>query len=124
MTRKIPEGYVAIPFIAGQSDKVEQSVDPAMPKDIVTLRLNLRFAQRLQQATGDVPYLLGNAASVFQMLWKLTSAGFTPEENELCGLYELCSRGLSAAAEKEGEEINRLAVTLRSVLALHTDKEV
>lgn len=121
---KIPEDFVSIPFIQEQQEKVAQGVDPAMPKDIVTLRLYLKNARSYQQATSEVPYLLGNAASIFKLLFKMTAGGFAPEEGELCSLYELCGRGLEAARDKEGEALDQLDVVLRSVLALHPKEEV
>lgn len=89
--------------------------------NIVTLRLDLKGARRLQKATDEMPYLLHHAASVFQLLSRMTSSGFVPDESDLCGLYDLCGRGLAAAADNEGEALAQFDVTLRSVLARHVE---
>jgi hypothetical protein len=57
------------------------------------------------------------------MLHKLTAGGFAPEEGELCGLYELCQRGLEAAADKEGRELSDLDSLLRSSLSKYPKPE-
>lgn len=92
-------------------------------KETMTLTLYVDEARKMQEATGLVPYILGNAASVFRLIYRITAAGFPMEEHELCGLAELCQRGLSAVEEKEGEAVSTLDMLLRIVLSHHDKKE-
>lgn len=92
-------------------------------KETMTLTLYVDEARKMQEATGLVPYTLSHAASVFGLIYRVTAAGFPMEEHELCALAELCQRGLSAVAEKEGEEVSTLDVLLRIVLSHHDRTE-
>ncbi len=91
--------------------------------ETMTVTFWLTRARSIQEAASEVPYMLSAAASVFGMLHKMTAAGFAPEEGELCGLYQLCQRGLDAAAEKEGKELSDLDSLLRSHLSKYPKKE-
>ena len=90
----------------------------------ILLNIPADMAADLQNATNELPYLVGNAALIFQMLHKLTTGGFTPNEGELCSLYELCGRALEAAAEKEGEVISRFDMVLREHMTPFKQKEL
>lgn len=48
------------------------------------------------------------------MLWRITSAGFKPNEGELCAFCETRQRGLNAVADKEGEALAAFAMVLRA----------
>jgi hypothetical protein len=85
-------------------------------KSMITLTMSLDDTLKLRQATENVPYLVSSAANVFRMLWSLTSAGFTPPEDQLCAIYELCARGLESAAAKEGDTLDRFDMELRDAL--------
>ena len=82
----------------------------------VTLTIPLDQARKLQEAAGEVPYQLGNAANVFKLLWGLTSSGFAPPEAQLCAIYDLCARGLLSITEKEGDRLDTLDMKLRDAL--------
>jgi hypothetical protein len=122
---KVPNGFVAIPLLDPETDPKRNG--PVFGKvagmETMTVTFWLKNARSIREATSEVPYTLSAAASVFGMLHKMTAAGFAPEEGELCGLYELCQRGLEAAAEKEGGELSDLDELLRWSLSKYPKKE-
>ncbi|OZA19690.1 MAG: hypothetical protein B7Y02_00545 [Rhodobacterales bacterium 17-64-5] len=121
---KVPEGFVGIPFYDPKTDPEHKAPNfgnvAGLPT--MTLTLYLKRAREVQAATSDVPYTLSAASRVFGMLHRMTAGGFAPDEGELCGLYELCQRGLDAVAQKEGEALSQLDMILRSALH-HYPKE-
>lgn len=123
--KAIPEGYVKIPLIdpTGDPERKPPVFGKVTGLDTMTLTLYLHRAREIQEATSEVPYALGAAASVFGLLHKITAAGFAPEKGELCGLYELCQRGLDAAADKEGEVLTSLNMILRVALGHYPKQE-
>lgn len=90
----------------------------------VLLNIPADMLADLQNATSEIPYVVGNAASIFRMLHKFAAGGFEADEGELCSLYELCGRGLQAVAEKEGEALTRLDMVLRDVMKPYAKKEL
>ena len=79
----------------------------------VTMTLTHDQWHRFELATGEVPYLLDHAASVFEFLHSLHACGISANDDGYQSILELCARAFRGAAAKEGESIGQLDRILR-----------
>lgn len=124
-----PNDYVSIPFIdldamaKEQKARLEMSARTKLNDDgALVLTIPHSLAHQLELATGELPYLLGNAAGVFELLYDIHSAGFDVSPSGMLGVLELCKRGLQSAADNEGETISKFDTILRQALAAEGQK--
>ena len=82
----------------------------------VTVTLTAEETRRIEIATADVPFLLGHAEGIFELLHRGVSGGFLEGEPGLPGLLEICARGFKAAAANEGEAIAMFDQKLRNAM--------
>ena len=87
----------------------------AVPEDL---------AQRLEQATGEIPYLLGHAARTFEWLHLAHASGHLDTDNGWPHMIELCARGMNAAVQKEAEAIIDFDKLLRRELMAQARKDL
>lgn len=82
----------------------------------VTVTLTDEETRRIEEATQEVPYLLGWAESIFGLLADGATGGFLDGEHRLPALFEICARGFKAAAANEGEAVAMFDQKLRSAM--------
>lgn len=82
----------------------------------VTVTLTDEETRRIEEATQEVPYLLGWAESIFGLLADGANGGFLEGEHRLPALFEICARGFKAAAANEGEAVAMFDQKLRNAM--------
>ena len=82
----------------------------------VTVTLTDKETRRIEEATQEVPYLLGWAESIFGLLADGANGGFLESEHRLPALFEICARGFKAAAANEGEAVAMFDQKLRNAM--------
>lgn len=82
----------------------------------VTVTLTEEETRRIEEATQEVPYLLGWAESIFGLLADGANGGFLESEHRLPALFEICARGFKAAAANEGEAVAMFDQKLRDAM--------
>lgn len=82
----------------------------------VAIAIPEELANRLERATGEVPYLLNSAARVFDWLHTAHAAGYLDADTGWSHVLELCARGLDAAVHTEAVAINDFDTILRAAI--------
>ena len=82
----------------------------------VTVTLTAEETRRVELATGEVPFLLAHAESIFGLLSEGANGGFLVGEHRLPALLEICARGFKAAAANEGEAVAMFDQKLRNAM--------
>lgn len=105
-------------YIPGKSaDQVRAGMQgSAEDADTLSIVMTSKEMRALELATADVPYLIHSAQQVFELLHSGFAGGWLRGE-ELCGLLELCGRGMRSVAEVECETLGMLDGKVRKVLA-------
>ena len=89
----------------------------------ITVTLTDEETRRIEEATQEVPYLLGWAESIFGLLADGANGGFLEGEHRLSALLEICARGFKAAAANEGEAVAMFDQKLRNAMGDKTRAE-
>ena len=81
-----------------------------------TVTLTADETRRIELATAEIPYLLGHAQGIFDMLYRGLSSGFLVDDPGMISLLEVSSRAFKAAAANEGESIAMFDQKLRRAM--------
>ena len=79
-----------------------------------SVTLTAEETRRIELATAEVPYLLGHAENIFDLLYRGLSSGFLVDDPGMISLLEICSRTFKAAAANEGEAVAMFDQKLRT----------
>lgn len=82
----------------------------------ISVTLTDEETRRIEEATQEVPYLLGWAENIFGLLADGANGGFLESEQRLPALFEICARGFKAAAATEGEAVAMFDQKLRNAM--------
>lgn len=92
------------------------------PENPVLLPLKPDDVQRFQKAVSEVPYILRDAAEIFDFLWSSVAGGHLEgREGVLLAILSLSGRALRMAADTEGEALDIFGVKLRQALAARSE---
>ena len=78
----------------------------------VSVPMHERDRVRAEAATGDVPYALGRAATLFDLIYDGLAGGWL-KEGAIIALAEMAADSFKALAEKEGVALEHLHQALK-----------